>query len=125
MRRLLFALALIAPTAAVAFPGDSTTPLAVAPYGYRLALKADGTTAAQHGLSVASATSLTLPPGATYATICARGGIVTYTTDGTTTPTASVGTPLSVGACVGMTSPLLTTFSAIGASATLDVEYFK
>jgi hypothetical protein len=82
---------------------------------------------AQHGLSTNAAVGLTIPPtlNAVYATICARGSSVNYTTDGVTVPTATVGTPLGVGSCVGLPGPLLSTFSAFGTGATLDVEYFK
>ena len=82
---------------------------------------------AQHGLSTASAVGLTVPfsLGANYAVICARSGSINYTTDGATTPTASVGTPLAAGSCLGLPGSLLATFSAIGSGATLDVEYFK
>ncbi len=82
-------------------------------------------TGAQHGLSIASATHLTVPAGVAAATICARGADANYTTDGVTTPTSSVGTPMFQGACVYLPGSLLPTFIAIGAGATLDVEYFK
>jgi hypothetical protein len=80
----------------------------------------------QHNLAITSATKLTIPTGARYATICAGGAYVHYTTDGTTVPTSSVGQPLSSGACVSLSGPkVLANFSAISATGTLDVEYFQ
>jgi hypothetical protein len=80
----------------------------------------------QHNLSVTSATALTVPTGARYATVCASGAAVKYTTDGTTTPTSSVGMPLAAGACLALSGPqTLANFRAISASGTLDVEYFQ
>jgi hypothetical protein len=94
----------------------------VAPYAYT------PLTPGQHGLSITTATALTVPTTATYATICASGAAVEYTTDGTTTPTSSVGQPLASGSCVALSGPtVLANFKAIQkiATATLDVEYFK
>jgi hypothetical protein len=80
----------------------------------------------QHNLSPTSPTALTLPSGARYATVCASGSTVRYTTDGTTTPTATVGMPLATGACVALSGPqTLANFRAFSSSGTLDVEYFQ
>jgi len=80
----------------------------------------------QHNLAVASATALTVPALATYAAVCASTATVRYTTDGTTTPTSTVGMPLSAGTCIGLSGPLvLANFQAFSTSGTLDVEYFK
>lgn len=82
----------------------------------------------QSGLAITSATALTVPSGATYAVICAEGQNVRYSTDGTTTPTASVGMLLLQNQCVSFSGSLsLSKFRAIqaAATATLDVSYFK
>ena len=79
----------------------------------------------QHNLAITSSTGLTVPAGATYATVQASGGTVKYTTDGTTTPTSSVGMTLSAGNSLALSGALvLANFRAISASGTLDVEYF-
>jgi len=83
----------------------------------------------QYGLSVNPAAGLTIPPGARYASVCAEGSTVRYTTSGTI-PTASVGTPLLASStnapCVALVgAPVLSTFLAYSASGTLDVEYYK
>lgn len=80
----------------------------------------------QHNLAPTSATGLTIPPGARYATICASTAIVRYTTDGTTLPTTSVGMPLTSNACMNLSGPMvLSNFRAFSTSGILDVEYFK
>jgi hypothetical protein len=80
----------------------------------------------QHNLSPTSATALTVPSGARYATVCASGSTVRYTTDGTTTPTGTVGMPLAASACLSLSGPqVLANFRAFSASGTLDVEYFQ
>jgi hypothetical protein len=96
---------------------------AVIPYSYT------PLTAGQHNLGIVTSTALTVPATATYATLCASGAAVKYTTDGTTTPTASVGQPLALGQCVPLAgATVLANFRAIqsgAGAATLDVEYFK
>lgn len=85
-------------------------------------------TPGQHNLALTSSTALTVPTGSTYATICASGNAVKYTTDGTTTPTSGIGQPLAIGQCVSLSGPtVLANFRAIqtASAATLDVEYFK
>jgi hypothetical protein len=80
----------------------------------------------QHNLAAASATALAVPAGARYATVCASTAAVRYTTDGATTPTASVGMPLAAGACMALSGPsVLANFRAFSSSGTLDVEYFQ
>jgi hypothetical protein len=80
----------------------------------------------QHNLSSTTATALTIPAGARYATICASAAMAKYTTDGATTPTASVGQPLSAGSCVSLSGPsVLANFRVVSAAGTLDVEYFQ
>ncbi len=79
----------------------------------------------QHGLSLSSATKLTVPAGASYAVVQANGGAVKYTTDGATTPTTSLGMTFASGATIYLSGPLmLANFQAIASAATLDVEYF-
>lgn len=93
-----------------------------APYGYT------PLTPDQHNLAITAATTLTKPTGATYAVVCAKGQNVNYTTDGTTTPTASVGTALQQNQCVALSgATVIGNFKAIqqAATATLDVNYFK
>lgn len=80
---------------------------------------------AQYNLAITSSTALTVPGTATYATVCAKTAAVNYTTDGATTPTSTVGTPLQALACVGISgAAVLTNFRAISATGTLTVEFF-
>lgn len=103
-------------------PASSGTPVPVTSGGIT------PLTPMQAGLTIASSTALTLPSGATYAVICARSQNVNYTTDGTTTPTASVGMQLLQNQCVGIQgATTLGNFRAIqqAPTATLDISYFK
>lgn len=98
--------------------GGSSTP----PYGFT------PLTAGQHNLAITTSTALTVPATATFAEVCARGNNVNFTTDGTTTPTSSVGMPLAIGQCQFFSgATVLANFRAIqaAATATLDAEYFK
>lgn len=80
---------------------------------------------AQYNLAITSSTALTVPGTATYATVCAKTAALNYTTDGATTPTSTVGTPLQALACVGISgAAVLTNFRAISATGTLTVEFF-
>ena len=107
-------LALCAPAAAQA-PGGVATPFGFTP----LAL-------GQHNLTPTSATPLSVPANALYAVVCAASASVRYTTDGATTPTASLGMTLAAGACVFLSgAKVLANFSAISASGTLDAEFFR
>ena len=83
-------------------------------------------TPGQYNLAPVSSTALTVPAGAAYATICAETATVRYTTDKTTTPTASVGVPLAAGICTSLSgATVLSNFRAFSSSGTLDIEYFK
>lgn len=79
-------------------------------------------------VSDAASTALTVPSGAAYAVVCAEGANHRYTWDGTTTPTASVGTQLLQNACLPLSGPLvLAAFRIITQSAggTFTVSYGK
>ena len=78
-------------------------------------------------VSIAAATSLTVPPQAGYAIVQVKGGTGSYTTDGTTTPTTALGMTLPVGAALSLSGPdVLGKFKIIGAAGvTLDVEYYR
>jgi hypothetical protein len=88
----------------------------------------------QHNVGLTSPTGLTVPLlpqvgptkiTARYANICVSSA-TRYTTDGVTTPTASVGQPLAAGACITLAGPqVLKNFLAISPGGTLDVEYFQ
>ena len=82
----------------------------------------------QNSLGVVSSTALTVPSGAAYATICVEGANVRWTWDGTTTPTASVGSPIASGQCSAFSGAGILAnlrFIQQSATATLDVEYAK
>ena len=92
----------------------------VAPYAYT------PLTPGQHNLAIVTSTNLTIPTGATYATVCASTANVKYTTDGTTTPTSSIGMTLALNACVTLSgATVIANLKSISATGTLDVEYFK
>lgn len=83
---------------------------------------------AQYGLAVASSTGLTVPPGATVAQVTVEGTSIRYTTDGATTPTATVGMgPFPAGTTLLFNITALAALRIIqtSASATIDVEYFQ
>jgi hypothetical protein len=83
-------------------------------------------TPGQHGVSIAAATSLTIPTGATFATVIVSGAAAKYTTDGTTTPTATIGEPVVAGGTVSLAGATeVANFKIFGTGATIDVEYFK
>ena len=103
-----------------AYPDFPFTIVTVAPYAYT------PLTPGQHNLAPTSATALTVPTGATSATIVASTAIVRYTTDGTTTPTGAIGMPIAIGGSVTITgATALANFKAFSSTGTLDVEYFK
>ena len=80
----------------------------------------------QHNLSPALSTALTIPAGARYATVCASTAAARYTTDGETTPTATIGQPLPAGSCISLSGPVvLANFRVVSTSGTVDVEYFQ
>lgn len=78
----------------------------------------------QYGLTVATATSLTVPGGTLYAEICVETQSVRYKDDGGT-PTSSSGLLAQPG-CFPYAGPLASlSFIQTIASATLDVSYYK
>lgn len=100
----------------------ATPPLSVQPYSFT------PLTPDQHNLAITTSTALTIPTGALFASVCAKGNSVNYTFDGTTTPTVSIGNPLAQGQCIFLSGPtVLAKFRAIqqAATATLDVAYTK
>ena len=100
--------------------GGGASVVTVAPYAYT------PLTPGQHNLAIVASTALTVPTGSTYATVCASTANVKYTTDGTTTPTSTIGMTLSTGACVTLSgATVIANFRAISATGTLDVEFFK
>jgi hypothetical protein len=80
----------------------------------------------QMGLTVATATALTVPATATTAVITVEGNSVRYRDDGTA-PTASVGTLIPVGAVMTLklTSFTNAQFIQTAATANIDVAYYK
>ncbi len=90
------------------------------PYGYTPLAPGE------HNVAPTSSTALVVPGGARYATVCASGASVKYTTDGMTAPSASIGQPLAAGACVSLSgATVLINFRAFSQTGTLDVEYFQ
>jgi hypothetical protein len=80
----------------------------------------------QHNIAPTASTALSIPTGARYATACASAAMIKYTTDGTTTPTSTIGQPLAAGACVSLSgAAVLANFRAFSSTGTLDVEYYQ
>jgi hypothetical protein len=78
----------------------------------------------QYALTVATATNLTPPTGATIAQICVETAPVRYRDDGIA-PTASVGIPLAAGWCGPYAGPLSAIqFIAQSGSPTIGVFYY-
>lgn len=77
----------------------------------------------QFAVSLASVTALTVPQFAAAAFICVETAAARYTDDGTT-PSATIGIPVTAGQCWTYSGPLAA-FRIIGAGATLDVLYYK
>ena len=78
----------------------------------------------QYALSVATATNLMPPTGATISQICVETAPVRYRDDGIA-PTASVGIPLAAGWCGPYAGPLSAIqFIAQSGSPTIDVSYY-
>ena len=81
------------------------------------------------GATLANATSLTVPSGATFAQICVEGAGVRYRDDGTA-PTVSVGIPVvptssSMPTCFQYAGPLSAIrFIAISGTPTMEVSYY-
>lgn len=80
----------------------------------------------QEALTVATATALTIPAGATIAWVTVEGQTVRFRCDGTA-PTASSGSLLAVGSRTEFRVNGITAckFIQTTATATLDVEYFS
>ena len=116
------ALALVSPASAQTYHDTGGTAIpAVMPRPFDFTPLSPG----QHNVAITSATPLTAPTGARYATVCAKTASLEYTTDGTT-PTASLGMALAAGACVALSGPaVLANFRAISATGTLDAEFFQ
>lgn len=96
----------------------------VAPYAYTPLTPGQYTP-----VSDSAATALTAPAGATYAAVCVEGANHRYTWDGTTTPTASIGTlwPQSAG-CLYLSGALaIANFKVISVTAggTFTASYAK
>jgi len=78
----------------------------------------------QYALTVATATNLMPPTGATIAQICVETAPVRYRDDGIA-PTALVGIPLAAGWCGPYAGPLSAIqFIAQSGSPTIDVSYY-
>ena len=80
----------------------------------------------QYGLVLTTATALTVPQGALFATVIVETGSVRYSS--TATPTATSGMLLTIGGPYTLAiNPLsaVTFIDATGSSGTIDVEYFK
>lgn len=74
--------------------------------------------------SISSATSLTVPTGATIAEICVETAAVRYRDDGTD-PSATVGMPVSAGTCFAYSGPLRAIrFIAVSGSPVVNVLYY-
>lgn len=79
----------------------------------------------QYGLTVATATSLTVPAGASVAIITVEGQAVRVRQDGTA-PTATVGMPIWANSTMIFNGPLANLqFIQTSATATLDVDYYR
>lgn len=81
----------------------------------------------QMGLGIVASTALTVPATATWALIVIEGAPVRWRDDGTA-PTATVGTPLSVGQTLtlnGAAELAAVRFIQQSATATIDVSYYK
>ena len=109
------AIALVAPITVSAAPITTLSPYLWTPVG-----------PGQYDLACVAATGLTVPEGATMATISAAGASVSYTTDGATTPTSAVGMKIAAGANVTLTgTAILANFQAISATGTISAEFFR
>jgi hypothetical protein len=84
----------------------------------------------QHALVITTATSLTVPSGAKYASVIAVGGAVNYdptaNLSGGSAPTSAVGTPLAAGSQLFIQGSLSAYefIDATGSTAKLDVTYY-
>ncbi len=81
--------------------------------------------AGQYALTVATATSLTVPAGSEIIEVCVETAGVRYRDDGTA-PTSSTGIPVSSGTCFQYGGPLnKIQFIAQSGSPTINVSYYK
>lgn len=97
------------------------------PYSGNLPINFESAGAAQFGLTVATATQLTVPAGTKVAMIQVEPNTspVRYRDDGTN-PTASVGMYLSPGATFAFSGDFAKlSFTAVSGSPTLNVLYYK
>ena len=79
----------------------------------------------QFGISVATATALSAPSGATLAQVCVENAAIRYRDDGIA-PTSAIGMPVSSGTCFQYSGPLgAIQFIAQAGSPTIDVLYYK
>jgi hypothetical protein len=106
-------------------PCNSTTPLVIGsgPYAFTPLTPGQYTP-----VSDSASTALTVPTGATYAVVCAEVANHRYTWDGTTTPTASVGTQLLQNQCIPFSGALVLAAVRIitqTAGGTFTVSYGK
>ena len=121
MKRLLALLVVLWAGAALAVP-PTTNINGVSPLPYQFTPVGPG----QHNIAPTVATALVVPAGAVYATICVSTATVRYTTDGTTTPTATIGQPLPAGSCMSMSGPaVLAAAQFFSSTGTLDYEFFR
>ena len=97
--------------------------IAISPGAHAYTLPTSSAGPGQFAVSITAVTALTVPQYAAAAEICVEGAAARYTDDGTT-PTASIGIPVSNGECFAYGGPL-TKFQIIGSGATLDVSYYK
>lgn len=86
----------------------------------------------QRGVTISSATALTVPAGATAAFVSVQGtnntsGICAYWQDDGTAPTASAGQPAASlwSAWYNIKSLPITFIAATGATCTLNASYYK
>jgi uncharacterized membrane protein YgdD (TMEM256/DUF423 family) len=111
-------LSILAPTAAAAF-FSLASPVCAQVAGH-------SSSGAMQSLTLTGvATGLTIPPGTTLATICVEVAAARYRDDGGA-PTASVGLPLAIGACMNYSGPLAALqFIAQSGSPVLTAAYYR
>lgn len=81
--------------------------------------------AAAAKLITANCTTGKVPSSPVLAEICVSGAAIRYTSDGSTTPTASIGIPAAIG-CFAFAGPIANlNIIQQAASATVDFEFFQ
>lgn len=81
-------------------------------------------TPTQNNISIATASSLTVPAGATYAVVQSSGGNAYYTYDGSTPTTSNYSGYLTAGQTIGLSGvAVISAFKIVGTS--MAVSYFK